>query len=107
MPAPGATGGSVHPGPEHQYAGDAPTNVSENGGVGRDYCTFKTARNATTNRHAGEVQGAFFIVSSALPVPPRTIRITGYGVDRDTPTRSQTNQTHTGPQANNSVAVPK
>jgi V8-like Glu-specific endopeptidase len=103
---PSSSGGAiVNPGPQDQYAVDGTSRSFESGGVGRDWCTFRTLRNATTSRHAGEVQGAFFLVSSTMPVPPRTIRITGYGVDSDTPTRSQTNQTHAGPQQTHSNAT--
>ena len=70
--------------------------------MGNDWAVFKTLKNGQTGRHAGSVQGAYFKVGFFKPAVNRTIRITGYGVDRDTPTRSQTNQTHAGPLQTNS-----
>jgi V8-like Glu-specific endopeptidase len=102
VPPSSSTGTVNHPGPQDQYPVDMSTLVGAAGGTGADWAVFKTQLNGTTGKHAGAVQGAFFQLAFSKPAVNNTIRITGYGVDRDQRTRNQTNQTHTGPLQSNS-----
>ncbi|MAE77352.1 MAG: hypothetical protein CMJ85_10840 [Planctomycetes bacterium] len=102
VPPSSSSGQIRHPGPQDQYPADMSTVLGNTGGVGNDWAIFKTNKNSTSGRHAGQVQGAFFKLGYAKPPISRTTRITGYGVDRDQRTRSQTNQTHAGPMQSTS-----
>jgi V8-like Glu-specific endopeptidase len=104
VPPSNSNGSIQHPGPQDQYVVSTPTVVRVSGGVGNDWCTAKSLRNATSGRHAGEVQGAFFQLG-LVTTPPRTIRITGFGTDTDQRVRSQTQQTHAGPQVANTTSM--
>ena len=102
VPPSSSTGTIRHPGPQDQYPVDMSTVVGNTGGIGNDWAVFQTKVNGTTGKHAGTVQGAFFTLNFGKPAVNDTIRITGYGVDRDQRTRNQTNQTHAGPLQTNS-----
>jgi V8-like Glu-specific endopeptidase len=104
VPPSNSNGSIQHPGPQDQYVVSTPTVARVSGGVGNDWCTSKTLRNGQTGKHAGEVQGAFFQLG-IVTTPPRTIRITGFGTDTDQRVRSQTQQTHSGPQVANTSAM--
>lgn len=95
---PSSSGGAPrHPPPQDQYTVDTASKVFVNGGLGNDWCVFKTRRNTTTGKHAGEAQGAFFRLRTSHPSIGAAIRITGYGVTSPRNSRSQTQQTHVGP----------
>lgn len=97
VPASNPNGSINHPGPEDQYSVDPASKQSVNGGVGNDWGVFEVFDNSVTGLQPIDAQGASFTVKQDLGPP--TIRITGYGVDSNDPTRSQTQQTHAGPNA--------
>lgn len=93
---PSSSGGRLRqPHPDDQYPYDTSSLRRLAAGVGSDWAVFATVRNSNHGQYPGERQGAWF----QLGTPPArgTIRITGYGVDRDQRDRNQVQQTHTGP----------
>ncbi|MCB9890624.1 MAG: trypsin-like serine protease [Planctomycetes bacterium] len=96
-PPSSSTGSIVLPAPSDQYPYDVSSVRRLNNGVGQDWTAFATVRNSNTGLYPGEKQGSWYELGT--PVSSTTIRITGYGVDRDQRNRSQTQQTHTGPLA--------
>jgi hypothetical protein len=101
VPASQCDGTIVHPGPNDQYAIDANSVVSVNGGLGNDYTVFTCFRNGNTRLLPVEAQGAFYRMSK--DDSPATVRVTGFGLD-STPAGctnnlnadSQTQQTDSG-----------
>jgi hypothetical protein len=92
VPASQSTCAVVNPPVNDQFP--VTTRQSRNAGVGADWCVLRTATNGV-GQHAGQRQGSqFFTLATVISGPPRTLRITGYGVDQ-TCTRSQTNQSST------------
>lgn len=89
-----------HPGPEDQYSIDPNSKIFVNGGIGNDWGVFGVFNNSQTGLQPIDAQGASFNVVQNLG--PANIRITGFGVDFDDPTLSQTQQTHVGPNAGSS-----
>ena len=81
---------------QYQWMG-AQKVIWKNEGVGEDWAIFKTQRNGTTNKHAGQAQGAHFKFGK-VPAPKSRVVVTGYGTD-STPnlTRYRVQQTSTGP----------
>lgn len=100
VPPSNPNGSINHPGPEDQYSVDPNSKQSVNGGVGNDWGVFHVFDNSQTGLQPIQAQGASFTVKQDLG--PATIRITGYGVDSNDPTRNQTQQTHSGPNAGSS-----
>ena len=92
-----------NPGPQDQYSIDSGTWQFVNGGIGNDWGTFGVFNNSQTGLQPIQAQGASFTVVQNLGPP--TIRITGFGVDFNDPTRTQTQQTHAGPNAGSSVTT--
>ncbi|MBI3949628.1 MAG: hypothetical protein HY314_04140 [Acidobacteria bacterium] len=92
-----------HPPPQDQYAVDPASKVFHNNGIGDDWGTFQVFPNSTTGLLPITAQGASFTVVQNLGPPD--IRITGYGIDNNDPTRNQTQQTHVGPNAGSSGTV--
>ncbi|MFQ5630432.1 MAG: T9SS type A sorting domain-containing protein [bacterium] len=84
-----------HPGPQDQYSVDPASKQSVNGGIGNDWGVFEVFDNSQTGLQPIDAQGASFTVVQDLG--PANIRITGFGVDNNDPTRNQTQQTHLGP----------
>jgi hypothetical protein len=98
---PSLSNGTIqHPGPQDQYAINTGTLQFVNGGIGNDWCVFEVFNNTQTGLQPIQAQGASFTVVQNLGPP--TIRITGFGVDVNDPTRNQTQQTHAGPNAGSS-----
>lgn len=100
VPLSNPDGSLNHPGPEDQYSVDASSKISVSGGVGNDWGVFQVFDNSVTGLQPIEAQGASFTVVQDLGPPD--IRITGYGVDFNDPTRNQVQQTHVGPNAGSS-----
>ena len=100
VPPSSSTGGTRNPPPQDQYPVDVASKKFTAGGVGNDWCVFKTKMSA--GQHAGTRQGAFFKLSSSRPPVNDATRITGYGTTSPRNSRSQTQQTHVGPLRTNS-----
>ena len=66
-------------------------------GLGKDYSIFCVGRNANTNLLPFQAYGFPFRLTRESPAANATIRITGFGLDFDDPTRDEVCQTHTGP----------
>ncbi len=64
-------------------------------GLGKDYAVFGVNPNSNTGLTAHDAQG-FFRMTRDKPAVDDTVRVTGCGVDSDTPTRNLTLQTDTG-----------
>jgi len=103
VPLSNPNGSLNHPGPQDQYSVDAGSKVFVNGGIGNDWGVFSVFNNSQTGLQPIQAQGASFTVVQNLG--PSTIRITGFGVDNNDPTRNQTQQTHAGPNAGSSVTT--
>jgi len=86
-----------NPPPQDQYSVNTATWNFVNGGIGNDWGTFAVFPNSITGLLPAQAQGSAFIVKQDLDDP--VIRITGFGVDFNDPTRNQTQQTHAGPNA--------
>ncbi len=97
VPLSDAAGNVQHPPPEDQYAVDATSIQSSNGGVGDDWGYFGTFPNPNTGLHAFEAQGGFFELAADVPPSPGTVRITGHGTDSQPPEHNRVQQTDTGP----------
>ncbi len=95
VPLSSSNGRLNHPPPSEQYPYDAQSLRRLSAGIGADWAVAATLRNSTTSLYAGEKQGSWFELER--PPTSATIRITGYGVDRDQRNRTQTQQTHAGP----------
>ncbi len=90
-----------HPGPEHQYSAIASSKVFQDGGVGNDWCVFAVNPNSVTSLMPAVAQGAVYALVQSYATGD-SIRITGYGVDNNTPVYNQAQQTHMGPNAGSS-----
>ncbi len=94
--------GSVnHPHPDHQYPVDMSSRQTTNsGGTGNDAAYFGCFPNSNTGLTPFQAQGSAYNLVSPAPMPPGTIRITGYGTtsgSQGTPREwSQVQKTHTG-----------
>ncbi len=91
-----AAGVMQHPPPEDQYAVDPASIQRQNAGVGQDWGYFGCFPNSNTALTPYQRQRAAFPL-----VPPngqvgQALRVTGHGVDYDTPTSSYAQQTHDG-----------
>lgn len=100
VPLSTATGGLVNPPPQHQYAVDAASVQSNNGGLGNDYCYFGCFPNSNTGLTPFQAQNSFFTLASTAPAlasPAQQIQITGYGTTSApiSPTWNQVQKTHT------------
>lgn len=92
---PSVDGKIVHPDPEDVYEVDKDTLKSTYTGLGNDWAVFKMRPNNITGRLPGAVQG-FYNVSFEAPKKGQTVRITGYGLDRQDPERNLAQQTNDG-----------
>ena len=119
VPASGTNCALVQPPVAKQFAVDAASSQSVNGGVGNDYWVYRCFPNSTTGLSTFQEQGAAFTLATSMPAVGSTVRNTGYGVDgtntngaaagsscscssaAGTGTRNQTQQTHTGALASN------
>ncbi len=110
VPLSTSTGGLVNPPPQHQYAVDAVSVQSNNGGLGNDYCYFGCFPNSNTGLTPFQAQGAFYTLASAAPAlasPAQSIRITGYGTVAApvSLTWNQVQKTHAAPYSGVSGTV--
>ena len=64
-------------------------------GIGSDWAVLKIGANTETGLYAGDVQG-FYEYDFSTPKVGTMVRITGYGLDRNDPTRNLAKQTHNG-----------
>ena len=64
-------------------------------GLGKDYAVFGVNPNSNTGLTAHDAQG-FFRMTRETPAVDATVRVTGCGVDSNTPTRNLALQTDTG-----------
>jgi V8-like Glu-specific endopeptidase len=62
----------------------------------KDYAVLRLLPNKYTGRYPGEVQGFYKVDMNAPKSQKLEIRITGYGLDEDEPTRNKAQQTRTG-----------
>lgn len=86
-----------NPPPEDQYSVDRASMVSSARRIGDDWGVFEVFPNPITGLLPIQAQGAAFAVAQSPGSP--TLRVTGHGRDANDPTRSQTQQTHVGPNA--------
>lgn len=100
VPPSNSDGTLNNPGPQDQYSIDPSSWQFVNGGIGNDWGRFCVFNNPVTGLQPIAAQGASFNVVQNLGPP--TIRITGFGVDFNDPTRNQTQQTHAGPNTGSS-----
>jgi V8-like Glu-specific endopeptidase len=95
------SGGTIqHPGPEDQYSVISSSREFQDAGVGNDWGVFEVNPNTNTGLMPIVAQGAFFMLVQNFG--PDSIRITGYGVDNNTPIYNQVQQTHIGPNVGSS-----
>ena len=113
VPASGANCGLVHPPASKQFAIDAASSMSVNGGPGNDYWVYRCFPNSTTGLTTYQTQAAAFTLAAAIPGGGTTLRNYGYGLDGTNTNggaaasscscpgvngqRNQVQQTHTGP----------
>ncbi|MAE58518.1 MAG: hypothetical protein CME69_06530 [Halobacteriovorax sp.] len=93
---PESMNGSIqHSKPEDVYEIDQSTIEYRNGGPGDDWAVFKVKANDITGKSAGAAQG-YYNVSFDEPTIGTPLSITGYGLDRNEPTKNLAQQTHDG-----------
>lgn len=113
VPASQSDGTIVHPPPQDQYPIVASSFVSAATGIGNDWAVFATNPNSNTGLRAVLAQGKAFRMSRDST--STNLRVTGYGVDGPPPdfgrfsfsprnSDSQTQQTHVGPNAGETVS---
>ena len=100
VPASNANGTLNNPPPQDQYSINSTSWQFVNGGIGNDWGIFQVFPNSVTGLLPAQAQAASFTLKQSLTPP--TIRVTGFGVDFNDPTRNQTQQTHAGPNAGSS-----
>jgi hypothetical protein len=81
VPSSAANCSLVHPPASRQFAVDTATSIWADNGPGDDWWVFKCFRNPVTGYTTYEYQGAGIPLAATTPVPPATLRITGYGLD--------------------------
>lgn len=96
VPLSDANGVMQHPPPDHQYFVDALSLQRQNGGLGQDWAYFGCFPNSTTSLTPFQRQQAAFALASAQPSVGSAVRVTGHGIDLDTPSASYAQQTHVG-----------
>ncbi len=96
VPPSDASGAMQHPPPQDQYAVDPLSIQRQNGGLGADWANFGCFPNPNTGLTPHQrQQAAFTIAAPGLP-NAAPLRVTGHGVDLDTPSASYAQQTHVG-----------
>jgi V8-like Glu-specific endopeptidase len=90
-----------HPGPEDQYSVITASRVFQDAGVGNDWGVFAVNPNTVTTLMPSVAQGSVYFLQQNYAIGD-SIRITGYGVDNNTPIYNQAQQTHIGPNAGSS-----
>lgn len=79
---------------EDMYKVDLESVTAVNGGPGNDWAVLRLKKNRITGRYAGDVQGMWEVEFDAVVAKYDNLTITGYGLDRDEPTRNLAQQTH-------------
>jgi len=93
---PMSRGGRIqHPEAQDVYDIDQASIKFANNGPGDDWAVFKVKRNTITGQYPGAVQG-YYPVKFDAPELGTTLRITGYGLDQNEPTKNLSQQTNTG-----------
>ena len=93
---PESIGGDIqHPGAEDVYEIEQSSIESANNGPGDDWAVFKVKPNEITGKSAGAAQG-YYQVSFETPANGTPLSITGYGLDRNEPTKNLAQQAHRG-----------
>lgn len=105
VPPSNSNGTLNNPPPQDQYSINSASWQFVNGGVGNDWGIFQVFPNSVTGLLPAQAQAASFTLKQSLTPP--TIRITGFGVDSNDPTRNQTQQTHAGPNVGSSGTTMK
>lgn len=105
VPPSNANGTLNNPPPQDQYSINSASWQFVNGGIGNDWGIFQVFPNPITGLLPAQAQAASFTLKQSLTPP--TIRVTGFGVDFNDPTRTQTQQTHTGPNTGSSGTTMK
>ena len=97
VPLSTAGGSVVRANPRDQYPYTELAGL--NAGVGQDWRVCRVGTNSTTGLLPTQANGGQWYALGTVPASTagQNIRITGYGVDSDTPTFSQVQQTHVGP----------
>lgn len=96
VPPSDASGAMQHPPPQEQYAVDPLSIQRQNGGLGEDWAYFGCFPNSTTALTPHQRQREAFVLAPAPLAVGAPLRVTGMGIDLDTPTASYTQQTHVG-----------
>ncbi|HAZ12299.1 MAG: hypothetical protein A2X86_03590 [Bdellovibrionales bacterium GWA2_49_15] len=101
---PSSSGRIGHPAEKDIYEVDRASVVYKNNGQGDDFAVFRLKANSITGQFAGDVQG-HYNVSFETPRVGASVRITGYGADRNRGDRNYAQQSHAGPiaQISNSI----
>ena len=89
VPLSSSSGSLRYPPISSQYRPSAWTY--SNGSYGNNWAVFRTTRNTATNRHAADVQGAWFLFSNRVANPGY---VTGHGNDFTPRTYNMIQQTH-------------
>lgn len=105
VPPSNSNGTLNNPPPQDQYSINSASWQFVNGGIGNDWGIFQVFPNSVTGLLPAQAQAASFTLKQSLTPP--TIRITGFGVDSNDPTRNQTQQTHAGPNIGSSGTTMK
>ena len=91
VPLSSTSGAIRHPSTSHQYT--LSLRIWRKGAIGDDWAVFRTNPNRVSNRHAADVQGAWFTFSLGYT---STNRVTGHGADSSPRTYNFVQQTATG-----------
>ncbi|MDG2423185.1 MAG: hypothetical protein P8M22_04330 [Phycisphaerales bacterium] len=101
VPASNSDGSTNNPGVNDQFPVQAEQGV--NSGVGADYGALFIGTNGNGDKPY-DAYGSFMPLASSVP-GSGNIDIRGYGVDENDPTRSQTQQYHSGPINNTDASA--
>ncbi len=96
VPPSDASGAMQHPPPQDQYAVDPLSIQRQNGGLGADWAYFGCFPNPNTGLTPYQRQGEAFTLAAPNLSSTEPLRVTGFGVDFDTPTSNYAQQTHLG-----------
>lgn len=96
VPPSDASGAMQHPPPQDQYAVDPLSIQRQNGGLGADWAYFGCFPNPNTGLTPYQRQDAAFTLATSIPSVGTPLRVSGHGVDFDTPTSSYAQQTDVG-----------
>lgn len=94
VPLSDVNGAMQHPPPEHQYAVDPASVQRRSAGLGMDWAYFGCFPNSNSALTPHQTQQAAFTLAAAPVAAQSAVRVTGYGVDFDSPSASRAQQTH-------------